>query len=99
MNYRQIEDAKRDELENKTQAALSENAASAFDECCNTASNGRLITTSNYMTDEYDDPISVCSCHCLGGSRCINHENFAIDNINPTDMITFNAAHLKRASV
>lgn len=99
MNYRQAEDAKRDEMDAQNQLAQTENTSQAFDECYNTSSHGRLIPHSSYRTDEYDDPISVCSCSCIGDNQCIKHMHFTEDNPNPTDIITLNAAHLKRASI
>lgn len=97
--YRQAEDAKRDEMDAQNQLALTQSSSHVFDEGYNTSSNGRLITISNYKTDEYDDPISVCSCTCAGQTGCINHLHFTDDNPNPTDIITLNASHLKRASI
>lgn len=64
---------------------------------------GKLLAGSqtNYYSD-IDDQISTCSCTCLGGTSCANHE-LLIDHgyqypINPSDILSDNLS-IKRASV
>uniref|UniRef100_A0A1B0CQ52 Potassium channel domain-containing protein n=2 Tax=Lutzomyia longipalpis TaxID=7200 RepID=A0A1B0CQ52_LUTLO len=47
---------------------------------------------------EIDDQMSVCSCTCLGGTGCINHELLLDPGYHPTDIIT-SSLSLERASV
>ncbi|XP_059609996.1 two pore potassium channel protein sup-9 [Phlebotomus argentipes] len=52
----------------------------------------------NYCAAEQDDQMSVCSCTCLGGTGCINHELLLDPGYHPTDIIT-STLSLERASV
>lgn len=59
--------------------------------------HGKLLNSSNYMT-EFEETVSICSCTCLGGTRCMNHEAFDDPDFRPTDIIA-STISLKRASV
>lgn len=61
---------------------------------------GKLLRNRNYLTDlEEAEAVSVCSCTCLGGTRCMNHETFHDPDIRPTHEILTSTFSLKRASV
>ncbi|GAB0094152.1 two pore potassium channel protein sup-9 [Sergentomyia squamirostris] len=57
------------------------------------------IAQPNYCTFELEEQMSVCSCTCLGGTGCINHEPFLNSTrYHPTDIIKSNIS-LERASI
>ncbi|XP_030376155.1 two pore potassium channel protein sup-9 [Scaptodrosophila lebanonensis] len=89
----QAEDAKRDEQDAQNLAAV--NQPVTFEDEYNM--NGKLLDHANYMT-EYDETASLCSCTCIGGTRCLNHEQFMDPDFQPTDIIE-STLSLKRASV
>ncbi|XP_037953072.1 two pore potassium channel protein sup-9 isoform X2 [Teleopsis dalmanni] len=91
----QAEDAKRDEQDAQNLAAANQQIS--FDGESSYDMHGRLLGNSSY-TNDFDETASVCSCTCLGGTRCINHENFADPDFQPTDIVESNLS-LKRASV
>lgn len=57
---------------------------------------GKLLSNSNYITD-YDETVSICSCTCLNGTRCLNHETFVDPDFRPNEI--FERDIIKRASV
>ncbi|XP_065371485.1 two pore potassium channel protein sup-9 [Calliphora vicina] len=91
----QAEDAKRDEQDAQNQIAA--NQPVTFDTEHSYNMHGKLLNSSNYMT-EFEETASICSCTCLGGTRCMNHETFADPDFRPTDIIA-STISLKRASV
>lgn len=60
---------------------------------------GKLLggSQSNYYSD-VDDQISTCSCTCLGGASCANHELLIDRGYHPAEILTDNLS-IKRASV
>lgn len=60
---------------------------------------GKLLDGSqtNCYSDA-DEQISTCSCTCLGGNSCANHELLIDEGYHPTDIMT-DALSIKRASV
>lgn len=60
---------------------------------------GKLLggSQTNYCSD-IDDPISTCSCTCLGGTSCANHELLIDHGYHPADILGENSS-VKRASV
>lgn len=96
MFCRQAEDAKRDEQDAANLA--SSNQPLTFDgDTTSYNVHGKLLGNSNYCT-EYDETASICSCTCLGGTRCLNHETFIDPDFRPTDIVS-STLSLKRASV
>lgn len=63
------------------------------------AATGKLLggSQSNYYSD-IDDQISTCSCTCLGGTSCANHELLLDHGYHPSDVLSDNLS-IKRASV
>lgn len=57
---------------------------------------GRLLG-SNFYSD-IDDQISTCSCTCLGGTSCANHELLIDRGYHPAEILSDNLS-IKRASV
>lgn len=51
----------------------------------------------NYCSD-VEEQTSVCSCTCLGGTSCANHELLLDPGYHPADIIA-STLSLKRASV
>ncbi|XP_054081123.1 two pore potassium channel protein sup-9 [Zeugodacus cucurbitae] len=95
----QAEDAKRNEQDAQEAAATAfSNRQLAYDvESSNFNMHGKLLLNSNYTTD-FDETLSICSCTCLGGTKCLNHEPFVDPDFRPTDIIE-STLSLKRASV
>ncbi|CAD7083967.1 unnamed protein product [Hermetia illucens] len=86
------EDTRREEVEaqNKvTNQSMTFNGESFY-------VNGKLMGNPNCQ--EFEEQTSVCSCTCLGGTRCANHETFMDPDYHPNDIIT-STLSLKRASV
>lgn len=92
---RQAEDNRRDEQEQQMSSA-SNNVLMPYDDSYAT---GKLLggSQSNYYSD-IDDQISTCSCTCLGGTSCANHELLIDRGYHPADIISDNLS-IKRASV
>jgi hypothetical protein len=65
-------------------------------------SESRLLagTNMNYVS-EYEEATSVCSCSCLGGNSCMNHELLLEQEYGyqPTTDIITSTLSLKRASI
>lgn len=93
----QAEEAKRDEEDAHQKVLGSSNQPLNFDGESSYNMKGKLLGNSNCCTD-FDDNTSVCSCTCLGGTRCLNHESFVDADYHPTDIIA-STLSLKRASV
>lgn len=51
-----------------------------------------------YTHSEMDDQISTCSCTCLGGTNCANHELLIDRGYHPAEILSDNLS-IKRASV
>lgn len=83
------EDIRREEADNQT----SSNHALTFDDSV----NGKLLGHMNYCSD-IEEQTSVCSCTCLGGASCINHELLLDPGYHPADIIA-STLSLKRASI
>lgn len=105
-NHRQAEDNRRDEEEAAQAAAAASNVRSyntqqvlmPYDDSF--ASGGRLLggSQSNYVYSDVDDQISTCSCTCLGGTNCANHELLIDRGYHPSDILS-DDLNIKRASV
>lgn len=93
MRFRNAEDIRREEQEAK--AAASNHA---YDDSYN--QTGKLLGGShqNNFYSDVDEQISTCSCTCLGGNSCVNHELLIDPGYHPTDILTENLS-IKRASV
>lgn len=87
---------RREEEEAQMQSA-SNNVLTSYDETY--APTGKLLggSQSNYCSD-IDDQISTCSCTCLGGASCANHDLLVDPGYHPADIITDNLS-IKRQSV
>lgn len=94
LSFRQAEDAKRDEQDAQNLAAG--NQPLTFDDESTYNMNGKLL--ENNYTTENDETASLCSCTCMGGTRCLNHEQFVDPDFQPMDIIESTYC-LKRASV
>lgn len=92
---RNAEDIRREEQE--AQAAAQHNVLTPYDDSYTVT--GKLLANSqnNYYSD-VDDPISTCSCTCLGGTSCANHELLIDPGYHPADILT-DTLSMKRASV
>lgn len=90
------EDMKREEAENQLAAAASE-SRQAYE---NEMNFGIVNTKGHHYCTDLDDQVSVCSCNCLGGSNCANHQ-FLLEPgyYHPADNIMASNLSLKRASV
>lgn len=97
---RQAEDNRRDEQEAQEaqMSSASNNVLMPYDDSFVT---GKLLGGSqsnyNYCSD-IDDQISTCSCTCLGGASCANHELLIDRGYHPADILSDNLS-VKRASV
>lgn len=85
---------RREEQEAKSSA--SQNVLMQYEDSYVT---GKLLggSQTNYCSD-IDDQISTCSCTCLGGNSCANHELLIDPGYHPTDILADNLS-IKRASV
>ncbi|XP_068153342.1 two pore potassium channel protein sup-9 [Drosophila tropicalis] len=90
----QAEDAKRDEQDAQNLAGNIQPVT--FDDESTYNMHGKLL--ENNYTNENDETASLCSCTCMGGTRCLNHEQFVDPDFQPTDIIESTLC-LKRASV
>ncbi|XP_016981924.1 potassium channel subfamily K member 9 isoform X2 [Drosophila rhopaloa] len=90
----QAEDAKRDEQDAQNLAGNAQPVT--FDDESTYNMHGKLL--ENNYTTENDETASLCSCTCMGGTRCLNHEQFVDPDFAPTDIIESTLC-LKRASV
>ncbi|XP_018784650.1 PREDICTED: potassium channel subfamily K member 9 isoform X2 [Bactrocera latifrons] len=91
----QAEDAKRNEQDAQEAAATAfSHQQLAYDvESSNFNMHGKMLLNSNF-----DETLSICSCTCLGGTKCLNHEPFVDPDFRPTDIVE-STLSLKRASV
>lgn len=87
------EDIRREELE----AQLQSNAQTLIDGEF-MSSHGRLLSGHTNYCSDIEEQTSVCSCTCLGGNSCGNHELLLDPVYHPADIVTSNLS-LKRASV
>lgn len=87
------EDIRREELE----AQMQSNAQTLIDGEF-MSSHGRLLSGHTNYCSDIEEQTSVCSCTCLGGNSCGNHELLLDPVYHPTDIVTSNLS-LKRASV
>lgn len=53
---------------------------------------------NTYNGSDFEEATSVCSCTCLGGANCANHELLLDPGYHPAEIIT-SSLSLKRASV
>lgn len=82
--------------EQEAQSSASRNALVQYEDSYAT---GKLLggSQTNYCSD-IDDQISTCSCTCLGGNSCQNHELLIDQGYHPADILVDNLS-VKRASV
>ncbi|KAI8045990.1 hypothetical protein M5D96_002190 [Drosophila gunungcola] len=71
----QAEDAKRDEQDAQNLAGNAQPVT--FDDESTYNMHGKLL--ENNYTTENDETASLCSCTCMGGTRCLNHEQFRLE--------------------
>lgn len=95
MICRNAEDIRREEEDAKL-AAANNGVVPSYNEL---AAAGRLLgaSHSNYCSD-MDDQISTCSCTCMGGASCANHELLIEQGYEPAD-INGDDVSVSRASV
>jgi len=67
LNLRQAEDAKRDEQDAQNLAGNAQPVT--FDDESTYNMHGKLL--ENNYTTENDETASLCSCTCMGGTRCL----------------------------
>lgn len=91
----QAEDIRRDEAEMQMQTAATQVVTYDAENVQKQPLPGGQ--KGNYCSDT-DEQVSACSCSCLGGNNCVNHEFFIDSEYHPTDIISINSS-LKRASV
>lgn len=92
---RNAEDIRREEMDAHTTSASGLN----YDGESYTAT-GKLLeyNQGNTYGSDFEDPTSVCSCTCLGGASCANHELLLDPGYHPAEIVT-STLSLKRASV
>lgn len=59
---------------------------------------GKLLGGHTNYCSDIEEQTSVCSCTCLGGTSCANHELLLDPGYHPADIIA-STLSLKRASV
>jgi potassium channel subfamily K protein 9 len=92
--YRNAEDIRREEQE--AQSSASNNALTPYDDSY-TVTGKLLGSHANYSSD-FDEQISTCSCTCLGGTSCANHELLIDQGYHPVDILN-DGLCVKRSSV
>lgn len=78
-------------------AHTTSNNALTYDGDSYTVTGKLLEGHGNYCSD-MEEQTSVCSCTCLGGTSCANHELLLDPGYHPADIIA-STLSLKRASV
>lgn len=94
IDFRNAEDIRREEQE--AQSSASHNALTPYDDSYNVT--GKLLGGMNNYGSDIDEQVSTCSCTCLGGTSCANHELLIDQGYHPADIINDNLS-MKRASV
>jgi potassium channel subfamily K member 9 len=84
------EDIRREEAENMQSAS---NQVLTYE----SESHGKLLAGGVTYVSELEEQMSVCSCTCLGGTSCANHEMLLDPVYHPAEMSS--SLSLKRASV
>lgn len=78
-------------------AQTASNNALTYDGESYTVTGKLLGGQTNYCSD-IEEQTSACSCTCLGGTSCANHELLLDPGYHPADIIA-STLSLKRASV
>lgn len=91
--FRNAEDIRREEEDAKL-AAENNVIVPSYNEM---SATGRLLVGSNYCSD-VDEQNSICSCTCMGGASCANHDLLIDQGYQPADLMSENLS-MHRASV
>lgn len=75
-------------------------AEAAGDGCAggHTDAGGSVYPAAGQRYADFEETTSVCSCTCLGGASCANHELLLDPGYHPADIVG-SVLSLKRASV
>lgn len=93
LNCRNAEDIRREEQE--AQSSASNNVLTPYEDSYTVT--GKLLSHANYNSD-FEEQISTCSCTCLGGQSCANHELLIDQGYHPMDILN-DSLGVKRSSV